>query len=411
MKKHVLWRSSNLFSIYKGFPRAIYMLFICRLINSMGYFVFPFLTLFLTLNLSFSADKVGFYLMFVEISRIIGALFGGKFTDIFGRKRILIGFQFAIAFFLLPCAFLGNSLLIPNLLILAAFFNGATRPVYDAMAVDLSNSQNRNEIFSFIYLGINLGFGVGSLIAGFLYSHYIKLLFLGNVGVILIVFFFIYEFIPETLPYDTRLENKKNKKDKLVKKESLLSMLIKKPIVLYFSLVSILIYLAHGQFFFSLPLQINDIFGQTGPQYFGVIMSFNSLAVVSTTVPLTVVSRQNKPIFNVCLSGIFFAMGFGMLYWVNQFSWLLISTFIWTIGEILIRINAGVYIANHSPVTYRGRFYSLVTISESISRIIGLPMLGLVITNLGIRQVWFLIFFISITATGLMYLIYLAEKK
>lgn len=128
-------------------------------------------------------------------------------------------------------------------------------------------------------------------------------------------------------------------------------------------------------------------------------------------MPLTVVSRQNKPIFNVCLSGIFFAMGFGMLYWVNQFSWLLISTFIWTIGEILIRINAGVYIANHSPVTYRGRFYSLVTISESISRIIGLPVLGLVITNLGIRQVWFLIFFISITATGLMYLIYLAEKK
>jgi len=37
-------------------------------------------------------------------------------------------------------------------------------------------------------------------------------------------------------------------------------------------------------------------------------------------------------------------------------------------------------------------------------------MLGLVITNLGIRQVWVLIFFISIIATVLMYLIYLAEQ-
>jgi len=96
------------------------------------------------------------------------------------------------------------------------------------MMVDLSNSQNRNEIFSFIYLGVNLGFGIGSLIAGFLYTHYIKLLFLGNVGAILIVCFFIYVFISETLPYDIRLENKKNRKNKLVEKGSLLSILIKK---------------------------------------------------------------------------------------------------------------------------------------------------------------------------------------
>ena len=377
----------------------------------MGYFVFPFLTLFLSVNLSLSADKVGLYLMCVEISRIIGALFGGKFTDIFGRKKILIGFQFATAFFLLPCAFLENSLVIPRLLIIAAFFNGAIRPVYDAMTVDLSNSQNRNEIFSFIYLGINLGFGIGSLIAGFLYTNYIKFLFLGNVAAILIVCLFIYLFISETLPYETRLENKKNRKNKLVKTESLLSMLLKMPIVLYFSLVSILFYLAHSQFFFSIPLQINDIFGQAGPRYFGMVMSFNCLVVVFITMPLTVVSRQNKPIFNVCLSGIFFAIGFGMLYWINQFNWILISTFIWTIGEILIRINAGVYIANHSPVTHRGRFNSLVTISGSISRIVGPPVLGLVITNLDIREVWVFIFFISIVATGLMYLIHLAEQR
>ena len=377
----------------------------------MGYFVFPFLTLFLSVNLSLSADKVGLYLMCVEISRIIGALFGGKFTDIFGRKQILIGFHFATAFFLLPCAFLENLLVIPRLLIIAAFFNGAIRPGYDAMTVDLSNSQNRNEIFSFIYLGINLGFGIGSLIAGFLYTNYIKLLFLGNVAAILIVCLFIYLFISETLPYETKLENKKNRKNKLVKTESLLSMLLKMPIVLYFSLVCIFFYLAHSQFFFSLPLQINDIFGQAGPRYFGMVMSFNCLVVVFITMPLTVVSRQNKPIFNVCLSGIFFAIGFGMLYWINQFNWILISTFIWTIGEVLIRINAGVYIANHSPVTHRGRFNSLVTISGSISRIVGPPVLGLVITNLDIREVWVFIFFISIVATGLMYLIHLAEQR
>ena len=407
MKKQLLQQFNSIFSIYSGFPRTIYILFICRLINAMGYFVFPFLTLFLTRNLSLSADKVGLYLMCVEIGRIIGALFGGRFTDIFGRKRTLISFQFAIALFLFPCAFLGDSLIIPNLLTIAAFFNGATRPVYDAIMVDLSTPKNRKEIFSFIYLGLNLGFGIGSLVAGFLYTRYIKLLFLGNVAVILIVCIFIYINITETLPSEARL---KNNNDKSLQKQSLLKILLQKPIVIYFSLVSILFYLAHSQFFFSLPLQINYLFGQIGPRYFGMVMSFNCFIVVFMTMPVTLVSRQNRPILNVTFSGIFFAIGFGMLYWVYQFNWILVSTFTWTIGEILIRTNAGVYIANHSPATHRGRFNSLVTISGSISRIIGPPMLGLVITNLGIRQVWVLIFFISIAATGLMYLIYLAEQ-
>jgi len=407
MKKQLLQQFNSIFSIYSGFPRTIYILFICRLINAMGYFIFPFLTLFLTRDLSLSADKVGLYLMCVEIGRIIGALFGGRFTDIFGRKRTLISFQFAIAVFLFPCAFLGNSLIIPKLLTIAAFFNGATRPVYDAIMVDMSTPKNRKEIFSFIYLGLNLGFGIGSLVAGFLYTRYIKLLFLGNVAAIFIVCIFIYINITETLPYDVRL---RNSNDKSIQKQSLFKILLQKPIVLYFSLVSILFYLAHSQFFFSLPLQINDLFGQIGPQYFGMVMSFNCFIVVFMTMPVTFVSRQNRPILNVTFSGILFAIGFGMLYWIYQFSWILISTSIWTIGEILIRTNAGVYIANHSPETHRGRFNSLVTISASISRIIGPPVLGLIITEFGIRQVWVFIFITSIIATVLMYLIYLAEQ-
>lgn len=408
MKKRLLQKISSIFSIYTGFPRAIYILFICRLINAMGFFVFPFLTLFLTRNLSLSAEKVGLYLMCVQIGRIVGALTGGRFADIFGRKVVLIGFQFAIAIFLFPCAFLGDSLLIPKILIFAAFFHGATRPVYDAMSVDLSTSENRKEIFSFIYLGLNLGFGIGALVAGFLYTHYIKLLFLGNVAAILLVCLFTYLFIVETLPHKIRL---KNNKDIMEKKESMLSLLMKKPIVLFFSLVSILFYLAHSQFFFSLPLQIDDIFGQEGPRYFGIIMSFNCFAVVFMTMFVTIITRKNRPILNVTFSGILFAIGFGMLYWVNQFNWLLVSTFIWTMGEILIRTNAGVYVANHSPVTHRGRFNSLVSISGSVSRIIGPPAFGYIITNSGIRQVWVFIFFISIIATILMYLIYFSEKN
>jgi len=408
MKKNVFQKAISLFSIYSGFSRTVYILFICRLINSMGYFVFPFLTLFLSNHLSFGPEKVGFYLMLIEIGRISGALFGGKLTDIFGRKKMLLTFQFAIALFLFPCAFLEDSLVVPKLLIFAAFFNGATRPAYDAIMIDLSTSKNRKEIFSFIYLGLNLGFGIGSLIAGFLYSHYIKLLFLGNVFAILVVCIFIFLHFKETLPSKAELGVNTGRS---VLRESLIAILLRKPIILYFSLVSILFYFVHGQFLFSLPLQVNDLFGLDGPQYFGMVMSFNCFIVVFMTMPVTIISRQNRPIVNIAFSGILFAIGFGMIYWINQFNWILVSTFIWTIGEILIRTNAGVYIANHSPITHRGRFNSLVSLSESISRMFGPPLLGIVISLTSIRQVWVIIFFASIIASGLMYSIYQLEGQ
>jgi|LDZU01.1.fsa_nt_gi MFS family permease len=418
MQINAFRKIKNIFLTYYGFPRVVYFVFIARFINAMGYFVFPFLTLFLTKNLSLSVDKVGIYLMLVEVGRISGALLGGKTADCLGRKPVLMGAQITTAFFLFPCAFLGESLLIPKLLIFAAFFNGAVHPAIDAILVDVSHPVNRKEIFSFIYLGLNLGFGIGSLIAGFLYTNFMQLLFVGNVMAILIVTVVIGFYVPETRPELINSETLNKVKvgpgtDMLDRRkpEKMISALVNQPIVLYFFLVSIIFFLVHSQFFFSLPLQIDAIFLEQGPEYFGIVMSFNCLIVVLMTVPITWLTRHNRSVVNVFWSGLLFAFGFGMLRWISFLGWILLSTFIWTLGEILLRINTGVFIANHSPATLRGRFNSLVTVSGSIGRIIGPPLLGLIIAGFGIRSIWVAIFTLSIMASLLMYLIYCYENN
>jgi MFS family permease len=356
------------------------------------------------------------YLMLVELGRIGGALIGGKIADCFGRKPVLIGAQIATSVFLFPCAFLEESLLIPKLLIFAAFFNGAVHPAIDAILVDVSHPANRKEIFSFIYLGLNLGFGIGSLIAGFLYTNFMQLLFLGNVLAILVVTVVIGFYVPETKPeviISATLDKVKvgPGSDMLNREKSgkMISALLNQPLVFYFFLVSIIFFLVHSQFFFSLPLQIDAIFLEQGPEYFGIVMSFNCLIVVLMTLPITWLSRHNRPVVNVFWSGLLFAIGFGMLRWVSFLGWILLSTFVWTLGEILLRINAGVFIANHSPETLRGRFNSLVTVSGSIGRIIGPPLLGIIIAGFGIRSIWMVIFVLSIAGSILMYQIYRHE--
>ena len=44
-------RNLNILKTYFGLSRSIYVIFLARIINSMGSFVHPFLTLFLTINL------------------------------------------------------------------------------------------------------------------------------------------------------------------------------------------------------------------------------------------------------------------------------------------------------------------------------------------------------------------------
>jgi len=48
---------------YINLPKSIYILFFARMVNSMGAFVYPFLTIYLTKTLSLNEKEAGFIVM------------------------------------------------------------------------------------------------------------------------------------------------------------------------------------------------------------------------------------------------------------------------------------------------------------------------------------------------------------
>lgn len=86
-------RSFRRANIYSGLSRSIYILAIVRVVNAMGNFVYPFLTLFLTEHIGLSTEKAGTYFMISAIAQGIGSMIGGKLTDKFGRKKLYLIFQ------------------------------------------------------------------------------------------------------------------------------------------------------------------------------------------------------------------------------------------------------------------------------------------------------------------------------
>ena len=402
----------KMLSIYKGLHKSIYVLFIARIVNSIGNFVYPFLTMFLTEKLGMSAAKAGMFILLVGLGFIPGSLLGGKLTDLFGRKWIMITGQFFSGLVFLSCAFLGNSMAIPWLIFLANFFLGLTQPATIAMAMDLSEPENRKAVFSLIYLGHNIGFAIGPMIAGFLFNNHLPWLFIGDAATTFIAIVMVLFFVKESKPSKERIEaGFQDRSSERSEKGGLLNVVFKRPFLLAFILIATLINFVYSQVTFSLPIHMMDLFFGVGPKLFGSMMAFNAVVVIFFTVPIIALLKKTAPLLNVCLCAFLYALGFGMIFLLNQPFLFFISTFIWTIGEIVGATNIDVYIANHTPISHRGRFTSIVPVLMGIGHITGPVVMGRFIERHSVRMVWPLVGCLALIGAGALFLLYVFEAK
>jgi len=167
----------TLFKSYINLPRNVYILFFADIVNSAGSFVYPFLAMFLALKLGYSEYYSGFILTIVIAAEGVGKLIGGKLADWIGRKIVIIVLSVLGAGIYIIIAFLKESITIPYLIILAGFLKSGAMPAINALLTDSTTKKNRNDAFSLLYLGHNLGYAVGPLAAGFLFVNHINLIF------------------------------------------------------------------------------------------------------------------------------------------------------------------------------------------------------------------------------------------
>lgn len=408
---------NDMLKTYRGLPRSVYVIFIARVVNCMGNFVFPFMTLLLTTKVHMSEQEVGVFLLAGSVLQVPGSLIGGKLTDHMGRKKIMITFMALAALCFVPCAFLLGSektiRYIPYLLISASFFSSIGGPAGGAMMNDLTEPSNRQAAFSLLYLGINVGTALGSVVAGYLFNNYMQFLFLGDAATSFIAITLLFIYVKETKPTHEEVQKSlEDRPDEKAETGGLLAALLRRPALLIFAMVDTIYSFMYAQTHFSMPLQANAVFGKDlGPQFFGTFNMVNCLEVIFFTTLITTVTKRIRAIYNVSIAGLFFAVGFGMLFFVKSFWLFVISTMIWTFGEILNATNVGVYIANHTPISHRGRFNSIINIISGTGGAISPYVMGGFIAANGVNNVWPIIFIMGISASFFMLLLGFSERK
>jgi MFS family permease len=328
-----------------------------------------------------------------------GSLIGGKLADHMGRKFIMITFQTLSALLLGACGFLGDSMLVPKLLIVGSFLGSIAGPANGAMVMDLTTPENRQQSMSFIYLGMNIGVAVGPLMAGFLFEHYTRWLFWGDMITSLLALSLVMIFVKDTLPGQQEIDEIDRCEERAREKSEsrrVFAALWGRPFLLVFCLITVITSFIYAQFGFSIPLHLTDLYGvEDGAIQFGIVTTINALVVVFLTTFLMVRTRRNKPIFNVAMASLTYAIGFGMMFFEISPWWFYLATVVWTLGEIIASVNINVYVANHSPVTHRGRFNSIYGIIQGTGGAVAPWLTGMFIVSAGIRWVWPLIFVLA----------------
>lgn len=389
---------------YRGLPGSIYVIFFARMINSLGNFVVPLLTIFLTDRLGYSARKAGFFLMVAALTYALGSVIGGRLCDYFGRKRILVIFQGLAALSFIPCAFIGTSHYVPWLLVASGFFGGAANPSHLAMVMDITNTGNRKHAFALLYLGNNIGLALGPMIAGILYRQYLPWVFVGDALTTLIALTLVTIYIKETKPDKEAISalHKTLNVNERAEEGSLVSVLLRRPILLGFTIIMTILSLVYAQYGFSLPIQVNDIFPFAGPAYYGILFGVNAVTVVLLTPAITAFTMKLKPTFSIFLGAVQYGIGFGMIFFIRSLPLFVFSTVVWTVGEVLINTNSGVYLANNTPISHRGRFNAVLPVIMQTGYAIGPPLAGKLIDAYTVESIWIICFILSISCALLM---------
>lgn len=394
----------SLFKTYADLPREIYILFVARVINRFGGFVHAFITMFLTIKMGMTPLEVGTVAMFLGFASMAGSMLGGSFGDILGRKRTYVVAQGLAAIFLIPCGFLGNDMRIPVLIIISTFFNNMVGPISSAMVQDIVTKEDRKRAFSLLYYGINVGVAIGPLVAGLLFTNHIQWIFWGDAITTFFALAMIILFINETkLTKEEMIEESKyiDNKEKAITGWRGLAIIafLQRPILVFYTLFSILTSFVYAQVNFALPLSMKALFGEElGVSNFSIMMSFNAVVVLVFTILVTKLTDKFKPIYNIAFANVLYAVGFAMMIFVGNMPMLLISVFVWTIGEIQGVTNSGVFVANHTPITHRSRFNAVIKIIRSIGYMTAPIISGWLLEYISLSQLWIIVALVALLA-------------
>lgn len=258
-----------------------------------------------------------------------------------------------------------------------------TWPCINALVADVAPPEHLKTAFSLLYWGNNVGFAVGPLIGGYLFTAAPRGLFLGNALVLLLAAACVLLFVPEP-----RRAQKAGAGEG--PEPSTFAVMRAEPVLALYAGLCVLSAFVYAQHTFALPYFLKDLMGEVGgPRAFGTVMAVNGLTVVLFTVPMTLLTRRVPTLLGIVLSSAIYVVGFGSYAFAQGLTFILGATAFWTLGEILGATNGNAFVAERAAPSHRARINSVISASYVAGSAVAPLAAGFITRLAGTRAVWF----------------------
>jgi MFS family permease len=366
-----------------GFPAAYWWLWGGMLLNRIGGFVLPFLSLYLTREQGFPPERVGLFVSLYGAGIIAAGPLGGLLADRVGRRFTMAlsctgGGLLAIAF-----GFLRGPGWIALATLLLGLVGEMYRPAMQAAVGDLVPPGDRVRAFGLVYWAVNLGFAIGLSLAGLLASSGLRLLFVLDGLTSLLFAGIVLLRVGETRP---PLVAGQRPRARLGGRLAELLAAWRDDLYVAFLGLYLLFLLFFSQIFTTLPLDMT-LHG-ISPGGYGFAMSMNGIVIVLVQPLAGPVLRRLNPSRVLAAGALVAGLGFGANALAGTTPQFAAASAIWTLGEIMTLPVSNAIAVELAPTDLRGRYQGALSTCWGVAGLASPPLGTVVLARLGGGVLW-----------------------
>ncbi|MFC8673716.1 MDR family MFS transporter [Streptomyces griseorubiginosus] len=360
-----------------GLPPVFWWLWASTLINRLGTFVTPFLTLYLTTSQGRTVTFAGLTAAVVGVGGMAGSLVGGVATDRLGGRTVLLASHASTAASTVLLGLSTSDALLVSSGFLVGLFSGASRPATSALMHDILDHRDRVRAFSLNYWAMNLGFAASVLFAGFAAEAGYQLLFIADACATLACALVLLYKVPAPVMKKAVATDPPD--------QAFGSLRTNAPFLLCVVLFTVLSAVLQ-QMTVTLPVAMSAS-GLT-PATCGALIALNGVLICVLQVPAGQYLCRRSPFTMLALAAVLIGAGFGFTALVSSAFWFAVTVCIWTLGEIISGPVSMEVTARFAGQGKQGRYQGMAAFAWTVGGTIASAAGGFAYGHYGSSALW-----------------------
>lgn len=361
--------SSTLGHDLRRVPALVWLMCAATFVNRAGSMVLAFLALYATQELHLSEAQASQIMYGFGIASVAAAIVGGKATDRFGPRRVMLVALTGAGVALLFAAFARTHIALLVAISAWAFLGDAYRPAAISILSTSVAPADRKFAQSLHQVALNLGTTMGSGAGGFLFKWLpVSIYFVDGITSLLAAVVLAVgaaRFLKSDTGPATHAQLTPRAGSPAWRDRHLLAVLG----------ASMLVWCVVFQILGALSLTLVRIRG-LGEEQYGALLGLESLLTVVVAIPLARSTSRWCHYRTLALGALLVGVGMGGYGWATTFAQACALMVAWSIGLILMLPAATALVAEIAPHGRQGEYAGLFTASFSVA-FAAAPGLGL----------------------------------